>query len=110
VADELPMRDVVKMVLEAEGESKVILEEAAAEAERIAAEARREAMNLVQASRRETAEQADAIVRSAEQEADRERQLRLEQAAAEIGAAVDLDKRAMESAVQAVVRCVCGGS
>lgn len=109
MADELPMRDVVKMVLEAEDESKQILEEASAKVERIAAKARRESMEIVQTARRETAEQVDAIRRQAEQEAEREKQLRLEQAAADIENMGQLDDQAVQTAVQSVLHCVCRG-
>jgi len=108
--DGLPMHDVVKLVLQAEGEARRILNDAEAEAERLAAEARRRAQEIVRTMRRETAEQADTIVTTAEQEALRERNQRLAQAAAEIETAVDLDPPSARALVEAVVRCVNGTS
>ena len=84
MSDDLPMRDVVELVLQAEGESKRILEDAQAEAERIAAKARSESQSIVQTRRRETAEQVDAIVRNAQQNAQREKEEQLSLAAADI--------------------------
>jgi vacuolar-type H+-ATPase subunit H len=107
VHDELPMRDVVRMVLDAEGDSKDILEQAVAEAGRIAAEAQHEAHRIVHATRCEMAKEADSIVKLAEQEAEREVQQRLEQAAAEIEGSVHLGDQAIQSAMEAVLRCVC---
>lgn len=102
------MRDVVQMVLQAEEESKGILQEAETAAEGIVTEARRKAQEMVEAARRETIEQADALVLAAERECEREKQRRLAQAADEIEARVRLDEEVTESAVEAVLRCVCG--
>ena len=106
--DALPMRDVVKMVLQAEGESKSILEKARAEAECLAADARRQAQDIERSTRRETAQEAEAIVETAKEEAEHEKQERLAQAAADIKNAVYLEAQTAQSAMKAVVRCVCG--
>ena len=102
------MRDVVKMVLQAEDESKRILEDAEARAERIVADARRKAQDMVQTRRRETVEQGEALVVAADGDAQREKKERLAQAATEIEAAVHLDEQAAQNAIEAVLRCVCG--
>lgn len=104
------MQDVVKLVLQAEGEARRILHEAEAEAERLATEARRRAQEIVQTLRRETAQQADALVGSAEQEALRQRREQLAQAAAEVETAVHLDESATRDLIAAIVRCVSGAS
>lgn len=106
--DNLPMCDVVQSVLEAEQASKRILQEAETAAEGIVTEARRQAQDIMEAARCETIEQADALVLAAQRECEHERQRRMEQAAADIEAMVRLDEELAESAVKAVLRCVCG--
>ena len=86
------MRDVVELVLQAEGESKRILDDAQAEAERIATEARSKAQDIARTTRRETADQVDAIVGNAERDAQREKEEQLAQAAAEIE---DVDRKSV---------------
>ena len=109
MSDELPMHDVVKMVLEAEAESKQVLESAESEVQRITAEARRNAQEIVQSMRHETAEQADAIVRAAAEAALREKEERLARAAADLDAAVRFDASRVRALIEAVVRRVSGG-
>lgn len=107
---ELPMNDVVKLVLQAESESKRILEEAEAQATRISDDARRRVHELVQKRRLEAAEQAQAMIDTAEQEGQRERQIRLDQAATEIESAVQLDEASLQTLVEAMMRCVHGAN
>lgn len=102
------MRDVVQMVLQAEEESKRILQEAESAANDIVTQARRKAQDIVEAARRKTIEQADALVSGAERECENEKQRRLSQRAEEIEAMVRLDEEVAESAVKAVLRCVRG--
>jgi vacuolar-type H+-ATPase subunit H len=108
VPAELPMNDVVKLVLQAEGESKRILEEAESRAAKISDDARRRAHDLVQKMRLDTAEQAQVIVETAQQEGQRDRQVRLDQAATEIEAAVQLDDASLQTLIEAMMRCVHG--
>jgi vacuolar-type H+-ATPase subunit H len=108
VPAELPMNDVVKLVLQAEGESKRILEEAESRASKISDDARRRAHDLVQKMRLDTAEQVQVIVETAQQEGGRERQIRLDQAAAEIEAAVQMDDASLQTLIEAMMRCVHG--
>ncbi len=107
--DELPIRDVVERILQAEGESKSILEEALVEANLLAADAQRQAQEMTHSARREAAKEAELIIRVAEQEAALEKQDRLAQAAADIELAACLEEQAVRSASDAVLRCVCGG-
>ena len=109
MSDQLPMRDVVKMILQAEGESKSILEKAQAEVECLAANARRQAQDIVQFVRREMTEEAEAIVERAEQEAEQEKQQRLAQAATDIANSVFVEEQTAQSAAEAILRCVYGG-
>ena len=102
------MRDVVKLVLQAEEESKRVLEDAEARAERIVADARQKAQDMVRTKRRETAEQADALVTAADEDAQREKTERLAEAVADIESSVSLDEQAARNAIDAVLRCVCG--
>ncbi len=106
--DDLSMRDVVKQVLLAEGESKRILDAAEAEAERLVAEARSAAQEIAATMRRETVEETEAIVASAERDATRDKKEQLAQAATDIEAVVYLDEQATRRATEAILRCVCG--
>lgn len=107
MSDDVPMKDVVRMVLDAEQESKVILERAQAEADERLAEARRRAQRIAQRVRRETAEKAALMVEAAEQESEIEKQRLLENAEAELKATVLLDKATFETVVDAVIRAIC---
>lgn len=107
---ELPMNDVVKLVLQAESESKRILEEAETQASQISDDARRRAHELVQKRRLETAEQAQAMIDTAQQEGQRERQIRLDRAATEIESAVKLEDASLQTLIEAMMRCVHGAS
>ena len=109
MSDELPMHDVVKMVLEAEAESKRVSEQAESEVQRISTEARRKAQEIAQAMRQETAEQADTIVRAAAEAALREKEEQLARAAAEMDVAVRFDRSRVQALIEAVVRRVSGG-
>lgn len=109
MSDDLPMHDVVELVLQAEGESKRILDDAQAEAERIVAEARSKAQDIVQTTRRETVAQAEEIVGNAERNAQRDKEEQLAQAAVEIDNVAHLSEQSTENAIQAILRCVCGG-
>jgi vacuolar-type H+-ATPase subunit H len=108
VPDDLSMRDVVKKVLLAEGESKRILAAAEAEAERLVAEARSAAQEIAATMRRESVEETEAIVTSAERDATRDKKEQLDQAATDIEAVVHLDEQAIRTATEAILRCVCG--
>jgi vacuolar-type H+-ATPase subunit H len=102
------MHDVVRLVLDAEAESKRVLDEAEVEAERLATEARRKAQEIVRAARHQTAEDAETIIQTAEESARREKQERLTRAATEIESTVRLDGAAVQRLVDAVVRSVIG--
>ena len=102
------MRDVVRKMVEAEGEAERTVETARAEADRLLAEARRQAHEILECGRREARAEADQIVQKACDEAERERKERLAEAVAGIEAAVRLDEGARQAAAEAVVRRVCG--
>lgn len=108
MASEMPMTDVMRMVLEAEEQSTHLLENAEAEALKIGDEARRRAHDLVQKLQHETAEQAHEIVETARNEAHQERKRQLDEAAREIESTVRLDAAAMQSLTEALLRCVSG--
>ena len=105
---EMPMTDVMRMVLEAEEQSSHLLEDAEAEAAKIGDEARRQAHELVQKLQHETAEQAHAIVETARSEAHEERKRQLDEATHEIESTVGLDDAALQSLTEALLRCVSG--
>ena len=107
---DIPMTDVMKMVLEAEEQSTHLLEDAEAEAAKIGDEARRQAHELVQKLQHETAEQAHTVVETARSEAHEERKRQLDRAAREIEATVRLENTVMESLTEALLRCVSGTS
>jgi vacuolar-type H+-ATPase subunit H len=107
---DIPMTDVMKMVLEAEEQSTHLLEDAEAEAAKIGDEARRQAHELVQKLQHETAEQAHTVVETARSEAHEERQRQLAQAAREIESTVRLEDAVMASLTDALLRCVSGTS
>jgi vacuolar-type H+-ATPase subunit H len=108
VAADLPMTDVMKMVLQAEEQSRHLLEDAESQAAKLSEDARRRAHDLVQTKQHETAEQAHAIIESARQGAQRERQVQLEQAAGQIEKMVQLDEAALRTLTEAMLRCVNG--
>jgi vacuolar-type H+-ATPase subunit H len=108
VPAELPMTDVMKMVLEAEEHSRHLLEQAESQAAKIAEDARRRAHELVQAKQHETAERAHAMIEAARQEAQRERQMQLDEAAGQIEKMVHLDEAASQALQEAMLRCVNG--
>ncbi len=108
MASEVPMTDVMRMVLEAEEQSKHLLENAEAEAWKIGEEARRQAHDSVRKLQHETAQQAHTIVETARHEANEERKQQLEQAAREVESTVRLDDAAKQSLTEALIRCVSG--
>jgi len=102
------MRDVIQKVIKAEGEAKRILQEAQAEAERILADAQKQAHDLLFRRRQEVRVEAERIMAAAIQEGEREKKERLGRAAAEIETQVRLEEATKQSAVETVVRFVCG--
>jgi vacuolar-type H+-ATPase subunit H len=102
------MRDVIQKVIKAEGEAKRILQEAQAEAERILADAQKQAHDLLFRRRQEVRVEAERIMAAAIQEAEREKKERLGRAATEIETKVCLEEATKQSAVETVVRFVCG--
>jgi vacuolar-type H+-ATPase subunit H len=108
VPAELPMTDVMKLVLEAEEHSRHLLEQAEAQAAKLSEDARRRAHELVQAKQHETAEQAHAMIEAARQAAQLERQMQLDEAARQIETMVQLDEAALQALTEALLRCVNG--
>ena len=105
---DMPMTDVMKMVLEAEEQSGHLLKDAEAEASKIGDEARRQAHASVQKLQHEAAEQAHAIVETARSEAHEERKRQLDEATHEIESTVRLDDAAIQSLTAALLRCLSG--
>lgn len=102
------MRDVIQRMLEAEAEAKRLTEQAEAEAERLRAEARRQVQDLMEQVRRQTRADVDRIIAAALEQAQQEKQTRLAQADAAMDSEVRIDESMRRSAVEAIVRAVCG--
>ena len=108
MASELPMQDVVKMVIDAEEESRRVIQEAQAEADHHVAAARQQAQELVSAVRRKTAEEVETLLRTAEQQSQREKEACLAEATQQIEDAVCLEESLLRSVTDAALRCVIG--
>jgi vacuolar-type H+-ATPase subunit H len=102
------MREVIRRVVETEGEAKRIVDAGKAEADRIRSEALTQAQETLARARREARVEAEHVVEAAVQEAGREKQRRLAAAVADIESRVRLDEAVRHRAVDAAVRCVCG--
>ena len=102
------MREVIRGLIEAEGEARAIVQAARGEADGLRSEAKKRAQEMLaqaqQAARVEAARTLDLAMEVAEQE----RQKRLERATAAIQSQVQLDETARDRFADAVVRCICG--
>lgn len=104
------MQAVIERVMATEAEARQLVQTARAEAEQLVAGARVQARQLIDEARREARREADEILAAAEAEAVAEKQKRLAQAAKDVDAQVRLDEATMQAAVEAAVRCLCGGT
>ncbi len=101
------MRDVIEKIIATESEAKLIVEAARAEADRILSEAQKKARDPIERARQETLIEAERIVETAVEAAEREKQVRLVDAAAEIENQIQLDPAGRKRIAEKVIRCVC---
>lgn len=102
------MHAVIQDLIEAEGQARGVVEAARAEADRLVAEAEHRARERLAQTRRDSTAEAAGAVAAAIEAAEREKTLRLDQAAADIERRFQLDDATRERLADAVVRCICG--
>ena len=102
------MREVIRGLVEAEGEARRIVQSTRAEAEVSVSEAEKRAQDILFGARADSKSAAEKEIDVAVEEARREKQKRLEKAAAQMEAQVRLDGATEQCAVDAIIRCVCG--
>jgi len=101
------MRDVIQKIIATESEAKLAVEAARAEADSILSDAQKKGHDVVERARQEALIEAGRIVEAAVEAAEREKQHRLNDAAAEIESHIQLEQASRKQAAEGVVRCVC---
>jgi vacuolar-type H+-ATPase subunit H len=102
------VREVIRRVIEAEDEGRRLVESARAEAERTVADARKRARDSAEAEGRAAQAEAARIVAEAVAAAGERKRSDLASIAETVETETRMPPAARQSAVEAVVRCVCG--
>jgi vacuolar-type H+-ATPase subunit H len=105
--ESVAVREVIRKVIEAEGEAKRLVEAAKVQAEGIVSKMRTQCQDLLLRADGQGRAEARKIIESAVREAEQEKQERLRQAVIELDTQLRIDAATVQCAVDGVVRCVC---
>ena len=100
------MREIIQKIITTESEAKLAVEAARAEADRVLSDAQKKGHDIVEQARQEALSEAEKIIEDAVEGARREKQIRLDEATAEIESQIQFEPSSKKWAIEGVVRCV----